>query len=461
MTCYFPSLRLTLTIILCLILSTSRPSSADASQPGDSGNATASAMTVFRPHNIDALRPSIPREKPLRPLANGAPPNIYLVDLANGSFASATGGVPEIDNVTAISDTPPTTVGFTLQLNTNTFSSALCKGLVNCAWVQFVYDSGGGVNVQAYLIGYNAAFNTCPSNFSPGGNFSNQTHQFADCENTQNTPNIPQPGFGGLAGTTLSGSFDASGNYVATVLINGKGTPYTATVPDAGLGLAGNWTSIQFNAFAECCTDQAIFNPGALVKFSVSATTSAGSATPTCDGAGGGPTAESSNLVLIPTCNSSGGAAPVFSFLEGTPPIIATVFPPIGVPGGGQNIAISGTGFTTATEASFGGSLARCLTSLSSGPASPNVPAGGCEVISPNRPAGGVELRVANVSDDGTAGPLSAPQSFTYVPPCAATNSCSTPSCGKCGIGLHCCQDPNDQSQHLCLPLAKACPILQ
>ena len=298
-------------------------------------------------------------------------------------------------------------------------------------------------------------FNTCPSNFLPGGNYSN--NQYTDCEEYVATNNIPQPGFEGLAGTTLSGSVDASGNYVATITIHGKSYS-TPTLTDTRLGLAGNWNSIQFNAFAECCGDQAVFNSGALVKISVSATTSTGSATPTCDGAAGGPTAETSNLSLIPTCNSSGGATPVFSFLEGTPPIIATIFPYTGTPAGGNFIAINGTGFTTATEVRFGSRVVRCATS---GTASANIPAGGCGITTPGGQPGDIAVTVANVSGDGTAGPSSAPRSFTYLPPCAATNSCSTPSCGKCGVGLHCCLDPNDESEHICLPLRKACPILQ
>ena len=446
--------RLMLGVLVCLTPVMNRPMSAAASQPDDAANTTASTSTMSRVDTVETSRPSIPRETALRPLSLGEPPNIYLINLANGSFTSATGGMPEIDNVTSVSDTPPTTVGYTLQLNTNRFSTPLCNGISGCGWVQFVYDSGGGVNIQAWLANYNATFNNCPNGFLPGGNVV--SNKFTDCQERVNTPNIAQPGFEGLAGATLSGSVDANGNYVATVTIGGK--PFVAKFTDTRLGLAGNWNSIQFNAFAECCGDQAVFNPGVLVKFSVSATTSTGSATPTCDGAAGGPTAESSNLILIPTCSSSGGVTPVFAFLEGAPPIIATVFPPVGVPGGGQNIAINGTGFTTATEASFGGSIAHCATSLSSGPPSPNTPVGGCAVISPDRPAGGVELRVANVSDEGTAGPLSAPQSFTYVPPCAATNSCPTPSCGKCGVGLHCCVTGTG---HVCLPFSKACPIIQ
>ena len=158
MTRDLPSLRLMLTIIMCLILAMSRAVVAYASQPGNATSTTATAVKASRLRTIEAPRPGNIRLKPLRPLAAGEPPNIYLVDLANGSFTSATGGLPEIDNVTSVSDTPATTVGFTLQLNTNTFSTPLCNGISGCGWVQFVYDSGGGVNIQAWLINYYATF---------------------------------------------------------------------------------------------------------------------------------------------------------------------------------------------------------------------------------------------------------------------------------------------------------------
>jgi hypothetical protein len=250
-----------------------------------------------------------------------------------GAPISGATGQLNVTGVTSVSDgSGPNT--FSLQLNTNTFNTALCPanppGQPKCAaWQQFVYSnssncaSGGScVFIQYWLLNYPPPCPTSPT-------IANNTWTYAPAVpgatpgcyiNGQATP-VPNQTAQQLSGLILTTQGYAGGQYVQVDTSNGAA--YHSSDPGDLLGIGSNqislqpwvppfqWTIAQFNLFGDCCTKTATFNPGAKVGTAlVTITTSVDLAfcgdfcspvaNTTCPS--NNFTAESNNLALVPPC---------------------------------------------------------------------------------------------------------------------------------------------------------------
>jgi len=99
--------------------------------------------------------------------ANVGNGNDFVAQVTSGVISSATGSFDSVSGVLSENDRGTANL-FSLQLNTNTFSTPACNtAAVPTAcqgWEQFVFDSGdGNVFIQYWLEGYAA---TCPSGWN-------------------------------------------------------------------------------------------------------------------------------------------------------------------------------------------------------------------------------------------------------------------------------------------------------
>jgi hypothetical protein len=189
-----------------------------------------------------------------------------LMSSATGTVASVSSGTTEtgLQNGTG----SPVANTFALQLNVKPFTTTTCAGTGNptgCqGWQQFIYSTtGNDVFIQYWLLRYNAA---CPTGW--------KTFQFpmdTDIYCWRNAPTTSAstlPGgpltAPGLAGVTLTGTANASGNDTA-VLIAPSGHA-TSTGVGNMLGLGSAWTGVEFAVVGDCCSSQAMFSPGTTIN---------------------------------------------------------------------------------------------------------------------------------------------------------------------------------------------------
>jgi hypothetical protein len=229
----------------------------------------------------------------------------------SGTISSAIGS---FDNVSGVaSETGGTAPGvansFSLQLNTNTFTTSACSTAAtpaSCAgWEQFVYSNAGVIFTQYWLINY---VNTCPAGWN--------TYQ-SDCwRNAANATSVPVQTIASLGSLRVTGTAAAGGQDTAIMTVGN--TAYTEANPDNVLNLAQGWKLAEFNVFGDCCSSQANFNAGAslVVRTQVnSGTTNA----PTCSTAGF--TGETNNLTIVGLCSVVGGSEPAIVFTESIGPL--------------------------------------------------------------------------------------------------------------------------------------------
>ncbi len=233
--------------------------------------------------------------------------NSYAAQVS-GSISSATGS---FDNVTGLtsetgnqfssgcsSSMPNVPNTFTLQLNTNVFSTTVsgcdqhpgCKG-----WQQFVYSNSGNVYMQSWLIDYGTP---CPKDWTSDGD---------DCYMSSSATGVPTQTIGNLAQLGLTAQTTSSMN---TVILSIKTSKYWPTDQlraigqDNNLNLAQGWNSAEFNIFGDGCTSQANFNSGTMLNVRLNVVNNPMNA-PTCLSTGF--TEETNNLELR-SCSSFGGA---------------------------------------------------------------------------------------------------------------------------------------------------------
>ncbi|HTB77045.1 MAG TPA: hypothetical protein VK762_27560, partial [Polyangiaceae bacterium] len=224
------------------------------------------------------------------------------ISWAEGSFPSVSGVTRE-----SAGQTGPTNT-YSLQLNTNTFSTSLCSGATvpsNCVgWEQFVYEGTGGGFIQYWLINYGG--NACPSGFgttplAPG-----------DCyRNSVNSVSAPAEAITSLAETTVTGT--AGGSDTLTV---SEGNAVYMLSQSSILGLNTSWTTAEFNIFGDSGGDAAFFNTGSTIVVRTLTDSAPRTTTgPACEAASF--TGETNNLNLVTnSCCAVGGTWPGIQFLE-------------------------------------------------------------------------------------------------------------------------------------------------
>lgn len=175
---------------------------------------------------------------------------------AEGSFDSANAGISETGLVSGAGAQQAD--AYSLQLNTQFFTTPLCSGHPGCqGWEQFLYSSKtmAAVFIQFWVIGYNAACSGLPGSwFSDGA---------GDC--VMNSPGTTVPvqtvNATNLASLRLIGD-TRSGN--DTVRLVGS-TTANASSTGSPLSLAAAWTDLEFTIVGDCCFAQANFNANSTI----------------------------------------------------------------------------------------------------------------------------------------------------------------------------------------------------
>jgi len=255
--------------------------------------------------------PQPPRNGP-RPLTVGNG-NDVAAQVPSGSFIStAIGSFDSVTGVTSesgpIGNTGPSIANaYTLQLNTDRFTTTDCTGSPNAGcqgWQQFVFENNGTsgkLYIQYWLLKYNT---TCP----PGENwnqfsFTGSTDVYCWKNSPANSMMGNQP-IANLGQLSLQGTVSATGD--SAILFVGN-QMYAQTGLNAVHAAAG-WTTAEFNLFGDGGNSsgggQATFNgtPSVVVRTRV---IYGGTARPTC--VVEGFTGETSNLNFGP---SAPGASP-------------------------------------------------------------------------------------------------------------------------------------------------------
>ncbi|HEX9091414.1 MAG TPA: hypothetical protein VF831_07980 [Anaerolineales bacterium] len=223
------------------------------------------------------------------------------ISSTTGSFDSVTGLTSETGNKFSSdcsSYIPDVRNTFTLQLNTNVFSTTVsgcdqhpgCKG-----WQQFVYSNSGKLYIQNWLIDYGPP---CPKDWTSFGD---------DCYSGSSATSVPAQAIENLAQLSLTANVTGTMN---TVILSIRNNKYWATdqlsaiSQDNVLGLAQDWDTAEFNLFGDGCSSQANFNAGTTIQVRLNIASNPMSV-PTCLSTGF--TEETNNLDLR-SCSSFGAA---------------------------------------------------------------------------------------------------------------------------------------------------------
>ena len=261
--------------------------------------------------------PMLPRRGP-RPLIVGNGNDISAqaptghISTALGSFDSVTGVTSESGQINATG--PAVANAYSLQLNTNTFTSTGCSGSPNpgCqGWEQFVFvndGTSGFVFIQYWLIKYN---NTCPAGdgwtqFSFPG--STDIYCYKNSTHASSVPNQP---ITNLANLSLGGTVSATGD---SYLFSTGSTVYSGT-GDNAVNAAAGWTTAEFCVVGDAGGGQANFNSGssAVTRTRI---TYGGTAPANC--VAQGFTGETNNLSFGPTAPEASPPGPAVIFTEST-----------------------------------------------------------------------------------------------------------------------------------------------
>jgi hypothetical protein len=193
---------------------------------------------------------------------------------------------------------------FTLQLNSQFFTTAACAGVAGCTgWQQFIYSQNqcGGpcVFVEYWLLNFGAK---CPMGqpWIQSGN---------DCWfNSNQNHNAPAVTAAQLQGTTLTGTAGAAQD---TVVLTSPAGNANATANSSVLGLSLQWNTAEFNIFGDCCSSETSFSPGTTVVTRTLVSNGTDNA-PTCQALKF--TAETNNLSFGPAAPPQTGPGPAVIF---------------------------------------------------------------------------------------------------------------------------------------------------
>lgn len=237
-----------------------------------------------------------------------------------GLITSAIGSFDAVTNVTAESgqtynsgNVAHTNV-YSLQMNSNTFSTPACSGSANCSgWEQFLYSqtqcNGACIFIEYWLLNHSSP---CPS--GQGWNYYAGTPTTVPgCYLNTAFAAVPRQSLNDLVGLRLHGG--VSGNTDTVSLSVANGDVYSATNPSIA-GLSQGWKTVEYNLVGDCCALEAFFTAGpATLKVRVS-TVNGTQNSPACLTSATGATAETNNLNLTGPCSPTGGAQPSISFTE-------------------------------------------------------------------------------------------------------------------------------------------------
>jgi hypothetical protein len=219
-----------------------------------------------------------------------------LITHGVGSFTSVTG-------VTSIKDQGQANT-YSLQLNSNFFTTTICNGAVNPAsclgWQQFVYSNSGVAFMQYWLINYGSK---CPS----GGWMAYS----GDCYRNSAAVGVPIQSIAQFPALTVTGTASATGN--DKMVLTTSTSAYTTGGKDTVVHLADGWTQSEYNVIGDGGGSQSVFNKGSAITVHIALVDGIRTA-PTC-ATNAGTTGETNNLNLG-ACTTAAGAQPSISFVE-------------------------------------------------------------------------------------------------------------------------------------------------
>ncbi len=233
-------------------------------------------------------RPYAPR-KGIRPftVGNGVDFSAQVTgntSQAEGSFDSVAGVTSENDGGTANS--------FSLQLNTNFFSTASCAGAsvpANCqGWEQFIYSSTfNSVFIQYWMISY---ANPCPAGWN--------TFAPHCWRNSTNSATPPAQTIAVLSGMKVDGAVaGVNGNPDDTVTVTIGANLYSSAGDNRFPDLTNGWRISEFNVIGDGNSSEATFNAASTIVVRTAVNSGMGAIPPTCDQVGF--TGETNNLTLM------------------------------------------------------------------------------------------------------------------------------------------------------------------
>jgi hypothetical protein len=238
----------------------------------------------------------------------------FVATVSTGSISAAIGSFDNATDVTSENDSQFGQNAWSLQLNTNGFSTPACKGaqpppLTSCqGWQQFVYEQGGGIYIEYWLLNYGP---NCP-----GGAW--QSFNGVHCWGNSNMTQVPFQPLAALTQLRLTAQVTAGTDAV----LMSTGNQYFATNADS-INLRGNWQSAEFNIFGAANSSQANFNVGATITVRTFVNSGVAGAVNPVSCASTGFTGETTNLFLVTPCPSVAVGSNAIVFTErllGPPP---------------------------------------------------------------------------------------------------------------------------------------------
>jgi hypothetical protein len=254
-----------------------------------------------------------PRPRPFPPAAGQRPLTVgnstdWTANSATGAISQAIGSFDSVTGVTSETDSDAGAANtFSLQLNTNRFTTSNCSSSATCVgWQQFLFSTNGCTNAQGtvpcafmqyWMIFYNQA---CPTGWNTNNPPSppwpaNTTNCW---KNGTNGAVVPAQTIAGLSNMILTGTAAANGNDTVTISVGNPPNAQGVGGADNILNLAAGWQVAEFNIFGDCCNSQANLNNGSTLVVRLQVNEGAKLA-PTCVQAGF--TGETNNLNLVGT----------------------------------------------------------------------------------------------------------------------------------------------------------------
>jgi hypothetical protein len=217
-------------------------------------------------------------------------------------ISNGVGSFPSVTGVTKETGYGGQTNTYSLQLNSQFFTSAACNGHSGClGWQQFVYSTSEGIAfMQYWLINYGSRCPTGGWSSYSGSCYKNSSEVSVPLQVISQLPNLK------VTGKAVSGGSD-------TITLTTASHAYSATGSDTVTYLANSWKEAEFNIVGDGGGSAAKFNKGSKLTVNTALTDGATSA-PTCE-SNDGTTGETNNLTLG-SCTTAGGSTPSIQFTE-------------------------------------------------------------------------------------------------------------------------------------------------
>jgi hypothetical protein len=268
-----------------------------------------------------------PAPKTPNPHAHGPHPNTvgdgtdWFATVTSGNISQATGSFDNVSGVVQLLGPigGDTTVvhpnAYAMQMNSNTFTPAVCGTLTNCAWVQFIFSQTQCGSSPCAFIEYWLLNHTSPCPTNASWNF------YAGTPGTTpgcylNTPatSLAAVPLSDLGSLRVIGQTQGGNDILTVSDVNGV----LGSVSNPSIAaLAAGWTGVEYNLVGDCCAVETFFTSTTTASLTLRVATVNGTTNaPNCASSFTGTTAETNNLNLTGGCTPVSGATPAIVFTE-------------------------------------------------------------------------------------------------------------------------------------------------